>query len=134
MERESGQATQQGLQVAISLGATVLGALLGRKAVSATTLGRATTAARGAGRTMKEAQDVSRARETVESLQQALTDLETELKAETGAVAAKSDPGQAPLETLALKPAKQNITVRLVTLAWAPHRRDSQGALVPAWE
>ena len=134
VERESGQATQQGLQVAISLGATVLGALLGRKAVSATTLGRATTAARGAGRTMKEAQDVSRARETVESLQQALADLETELKAETEAVAAKSDPGQAPLETLALKPTKQNITVRLVTLAWAPHRRDSQGALVPAWE
>jgi hypothetical protein len=134
VERESGQATQQGLQVAISLGATVLGALLGRKAVSATTLGRATTAARGAGRTMKEAQDVSRARETVESLQQALADLEAELKVETEAVAAKSDPGQAPLETLALKPAKQNITVRLVTLAWAPHRRDSQGALVPAWE
>ena len=133
-ERESSQATQQGLQVAISLGATVLGALLGRKAVSATTLGRATTAARGAGRAMKEAQDVSRARETVESLQQALADLEAELKAETEAVAAKTDPGRAPLETLALKPTKQNITVRLVALAWAPHRRDAQGALVPAWE
>jgi hypothetical protein len=133
-ERESSQATQQGLQVAISLGATVLGALLGRKAVSATTLGRATTAARGAGRAMKEAQDVSRAKDTVESLQQALADLEAELKAETEAVAAKSDPGRAPLETLALKPTKQNVTVRLVTLAWAPHRRDAQGALVPAWE
>ncbi len=133
-ERESSQATQQGLQVAISLGATVLGALLGRKAVSATTLGRATTAARGAGRAMKEAQDVSRAKETVESLQQALADLETELKAETEAVAAKSDPGRAPLETLALKPTKQNITVRLVTAGLGAPRRDAQGALVPAWE
>ena len=83
---------------------------------------------------MKEAQDVSRARETVESLQQALADLEAELKAETEAVAAKTDPGGAPLETLALKPTKQNVTVRLVALAWAPHRRDAQGALVPAWE
>src|SRR4029450_5173866 len=133
-ERESGQATQQGLQVAISLGATVLGAFLGRKAVNATTLGRATTAARGAGRAMKEAQDVSRAREAVESVQQARADLDAELKAEIEAVAAKSDPGRAPLETLALKPTKQNITVRLVALAWAPHRRDAQGALVPAWE
>jgi hypothetical protein len=133
-ERESGQATQQGLQVAISLGATVLGAFLGRKAVSATTLGRATTAARGAGRAMKEAQDVSRARETVESVQQARAELDAELKTEIEAVAAKSDPGRAPLETLALKPTKQNITVRLVALAWAPHRRDAQGALVPAWE
>ena len=133
-ERESSQATQQGLQVAISLGATVLGALLGRKAVSATTLGRATTAARGAGRTMKEMQDVSRAKETVESLEQAFTDLEAELKAETEAVAARMDPARAPLETLALKPTKQDIAIRLVALAWAPHRRDAQGALVPAWE
>ena len=134
-ERESSQATQQGLQVAISLGATVLGALLGRKAVSATTLGRATTAARGAGRAMKEAQDVARAKETVESLEQALADLDAELTAELDIVTAKMEPGGgAPLETLALKPTKQNIAVRLVTLAWAPHRRDPQGALVPAWE
>ncbi len=58
-----------GLQVAISIGATVIGAFLGRKAISATTLGRATTAARGAGRVLKERQDVGRAQETVEALQ-----------------------------------------------------------------
>ena len=111
------------------------GALLGRKAVSATTLGRATTAARGAGRAMKEAQDVTRAKETVESFEQALADLEAELTAELEAVTATTERGGgAPLETLALKPTKQNIAVRLVTLAWAPHRRDPQGALVPAWE
>ncbi len=60
-ERESSQATAQKLQTAISFGATLLGAFMGRKAVSATTLGRATTAARGVGRTMKEAEDVKRA-------------------------------------------------------------------------
>jgi len=134
VERESGQATQQGLQVAISLGATVLGAFLGRKAVSATTLGRATTAARGAGRAMKEAQDVSRAKESVESLQQELADLDAEFKRESDAVAAQMDPAQQPLEPLSLKPTKANIAVKVVTLAWAPQRRDAGGALVPAWE
>jgi len=49
-------------------------------------------------------------------------------------VAARTDPARAPLETLALKPTKQDIAIRLVALAWAPHRRDAQGALVPAWE
>jgi hypothetical protein len=134
VERESGQATQQGLQVAISVGATLLGAFLGRKAVSATTLGRATTAARGAGRAMKEAQDVSRAKESVESMQQQLADLDAEFKRESEAVAAEMDPGQQALEPLTLKPSKANIGVKLLALAWAPHRRDAGGALTPAWE
>jgi hypothetical protein len=133
VEREQGQATQQGLQVAISVGATLLGALLGRKAVSATTLGRATTAARGAGRTMKEAQDVSRAKETKESLEQQYADLEAELVRETEALA-RADANQEALEPISLKPSKSNVSVKLLALAWAPHRRDAQGAPVPAWE
>ena len=134
VEREQGQATQHGLQVAISLGATVLGAFLGRKAVSATTLGRATTAARGAGRTMKETQDVSRAKESVESVQQQLADMEAEFARETEALAAKADAAHETLETVSLKPTKANVSVKLLALAWAPYRRDAQGAGVPAWE
>ena len=38
-----------------------------------------------------------------------------------------------PLETLALKPTRQNISVRLVALAWAPCWRDRAGAVTPAW-
>ena len=134
VEREQGQATQHGLQVAISVGATLLGAFLGRKAVSATTLGRATTAARGAGRTMKEAQDVSRAKESAESLQQQLGDMEAEFTRESEALAAKTDAGHETLETVSLKPTKSNVSVKLLALAWAPYRRDAQGASVPAWE
>ena len=59
--REQAQSTQQTLQTAVSIGATILGAFLGRKAVSTASLGRATTAARGAGRAMKEREDVGRA-------------------------------------------------------------------------
>ena len=43
------RSSQQGVQAAISLGATILGAVLGRKTVSVGNIGRATTAARGAG-------------------------------------------------------------------------------------
>jgi hypothetical protein len=81
--RESEQVTQQGLQAAISIGATLVGAMLGRKVVSTGTIGRATTAARGAGRVVKEQQDVGRAKETVEVLRQQLANLEAEFKAET---------------------------------------------------
>jgi hypothetical protein len=118
--RETSQATAQKLQTAISFGATLLGAFMGRKALSASTIGRATTAARGVGRTMKEAGDVQRAGETVQELQAQLADLDEQVRAETGAVAAKYDTGALELQTVTLKPRKTQITVQLVALAWKP--------------
>jgi hypothetical protein len=132
--RESEQVRQQGLQTAISVGATILGAFLGRKSVSVGSIGRATTAARGAGRVLKETQDVGRAKETVAAMDQAIADLDAQFKAEADALGASTDPLTETLETLALKPTRQNISVRLVTLAWTPYWRDRVGGLTPAWE
>ncbi len=132
--RESEQAKQQGLQTAISVGATILGAFLGRKAINVSTIGRATTAARGAGRVLKETQDVGRAKETVAAVDEALAALDAQFKAEADALGARTDPLTEPIETIALKPTRQNITVRLVALAWAPAWRDQAGALSPAWQ
>ncbi|MGH7349820.1 MAG: ATP-binding protein, partial [Candidatus Rokuibacteriota bacterium] len=132
--REGEQARQQGLQTAISVGATILGAFLGRKAVNVGTIGRATTAARGAGRVFKETQDVGRARETVAAMDEAIARLDEQFKAEAEALGASADPLTEELETLALKPTRQNVSVRLVALAWAPCWRDPAGALTPAWE
>ena len=61
VERENQQASESKMSAAVSFGATVLGALIGRKAVSATTLGRATTAAKSMGRISRESGDVARA-------------------------------------------------------------------------
>src|SRR6185436_1341540 len=58
VQRESEQASQAKLQTAVSVGATIFGALLGRKSISTSTLGRATTAARGIGRATKESDDI----------------------------------------------------------------------------
>jgi hypothetical protein len=129
--RESEQVKQQGMQTVISIGATILGALLGRKTVGTSTLGRATTAARGAGRVLKERQDVGRAQETVEALQQQLADLEAEFKAEAEAASA---PVAESIQTITVKPTKQNISVKLVALAWAPWWRTARGERIPAWK
>jgi hypothetical protein len=132
--RESEQAKQQGIQTAISVGATILGAFLGRKSINVGTIGRATTAARGAGRVLKESQDVGRAKETVAAVDEAIAALDAQFKAEADALGARTDPLTEPLETIALKPTRQNITVRLVALAWAPGWRDAAGAVTPAWK
>ncbi|MEO8430229.1 MAG: ATP-binding protein [Acidobacteriota bacterium] len=134
VDREKEEATHQGIQTAISIGATVLGALLGRKAISATNIGRATTAARGAGRTMKQAGDVGRAKANVAAFQQQIAELESQLKDELDQTAAASDPLTEKLETVAVRPRKSDVSVRLVGLAWVPWRRDRSGGETPAWK
>jgi hypothetical protein len=117
--RESEQASQQKLQTALSFGATVLGAFLGRKAVSAGTLGRATTAARGVGRSMKETSDVARAEENVEAVRQQLAALDDQVGQETQALAATFE-ADAAFERIALSPKRGQVTVQIVALAWDP--------------
>ncbi len=133
VERQQAESRASQMQAAISVGASILGAFLGRKTISATNIGRATTAIRGAGRAIKESGDVGQAEENVSALQQQLGDLEAQFKTETDVLAAAIDPLNEKLEMISLKPTKANIAVRLVALVWAPHWRDSGGATVPAW-
>ncbi|MCI0545875.1 MAG: DUF87 domain-containing protein [Candidatus Rokubacteria bacterium] len=131
--REKEQAAQQGVQTAISVGTTLLGALFGRKAASVANIGRAGTAARGVGRVLKERQDVGRSQETVAAIEQQVADLEAELQAELARVEARADPLAEPLETVSVRPRKTQITVELCALAWAPSWKDAAGQLTPAW-
>jgi hypothetical protein len=134
VDREQQQARQEGVQTAISLGATMLGAFLGRKSLGRSTLGRATTTARGVGRSARQAQDVQRAKAQLESLRAQLTDLQSQFDAEVARLSARLDPATEPLETLALKPRKADIDVKLVTLAWEPCERTPKGGLKTMWE
>jgi hypothetical protein len=133
-ERQQAESRSSQVQAAISFGASILGAFLGRKTISATNIGRATTAIRGAGRAIKESQDVGRAEENVEALQQQLADLEAQFKSESNALAAATDPLNEKFESTAIRPTKSNIAVKLVALAWTPHWRDDRGALTQAWQ
>jgi len=133
VERQQAESRSSQMQAAISVGASILGAFLGRKTISAANIGRATTAIRGAGRAIKESKDVGQAEENVLALQQQLADLEAQFKTETDVLAAATNPLNEKLETISLKPTKANIAVKLVVLAWTPHWRDSGGATVPAW-
>lgn len=131
--REASQAKQAHLQTGLSVGATVLGALFGRKKISASTISKATTAARGAGRSMSQQQDVGRAQDTVKAMQQQLADLEAEFNAETEALAERIDPATEILDTVTIKPKKADIAVALVALAWAPYWVDEVGVATPGW-
>jgi hypothetical protein len=131
--RQQTEARSSQIQAAISVGASILGAFLGRKTISQTNIGRATTAIRSAGRVLKESQDVGQAEEHITALQQQLADLEAQFKAESDALAAAIDPLTEKLEAVSIRPTKANIAVKLVALAWTPQWRAADGTLMPAW-
>jgi phage host-nuclease inhibitor protein Gam len=128
-EKQQAQAKQQTWSTVLSAGGAVLGALFGRKTLSAANFGKAGTAIRGVGRTFQERQDVNQAEENVGALQQQLTGLNTELEAEVVELQQRFDPTKEALETLSLKPKKKDVEVRFLTLAWAPERGGA-----PAWK
>jgi hypothetical protein len=134
VDREAQQKKQQEMQTVISVGSTLLGAFLGTKALGSGTVGRATTAARSAERIMKEGQDVDRAKETVAAHQQELDEIQKEFKAETDELAAKTDPATEQFDKISIRPAKKDIIVKLVGLAWLPYWQSADGKTTPAWQ
>jgi DNA helicase HerA-like ATPase len=133
VEREQSQYQQQKVQTAISMGATLLGALFGRKLGSVGSVGRATTAARGASRAARERTDALRAAEDADELRQQLAGLEAELEAELGAVRGTADASRLELGELAIRPRKTDLAVERVALVWTPWRVDDRGFAAPAF-
>ena len=119
VEREQQQVSQSRLQTMVSVGTTLVGAFLGRKAVSMGTLGRATTAVRGVGRSMKESEDVKRAGESADAVRAQIKDLDAEILGETQRIAARFE-SEAPLEKMSLTPKRGQLTVQFVALGWIP--------------
>ena len=117
---QSEQATGAKMGAAVSIGATIFGALLGRKAISASSLGRATTAARGMSRVGKESQDVTRASENVSALKAQESELQAAMEADLQAVGADWDLSNEPFERVLVKPKRGGVSVQLVALVWVP--------------
>jgi hypothetical protein len=120
IQKEEQQATESKFTTVVSVGASVLGALFGRKVVSATNAGRVATAARGVGRIGRESQDVERAKANETALvaqRQALADLlEQDLQALQAAWSADAE----VFDRVVVKPKRGGVQVQLVALVWRP--------------
>jgi len=132
VEKESSQYGQEKVQTAISFGATVLGALFGRKTVSTGTIGRATTGMRGLGRAARQKEDVELAKKEVEVIKQKLNELEEESAAEIKALQEKLSPEDLHLEEENIRPRKSDISIGLFSLVWIPWKVGPDGLAEPA--
>ncbi len=133
VERQKAESAQQKIGTIVSVGATLIGAFLGRKAISATTISKASTAIRSAGRMAKETQDIAQAGETVEAAQQALNELNARFQEEVDAAQAKLGSENEQLESFDVALKKSNVNVKLVSLVWAPYWKTGSGELTAAW-
>jgi hypothetical protein len=131
--REQSQLSQQKMQTAVTIGSSILGALLGRKAISATNIGRIGTAARSATRIGRESEDVTRADESLEVLRQRLTDTQRDVEAEVARLETTLDPGTLALTPVEVPARKSDIAVGEVALVWAPWRKGADGFPAPAF-
>jgi hypothetical protein len=118
VSREESQYQHQKLQTAISFGATLLGALTGRKLGSSRTVGRATTTARTAGRAAREREDIARAKKDVARLKEKLAELEEAFEEKVERLKELPAPSEIELEEVSIRPRKSDITVSSVALAW----------------
>lgn len=118
IEVQKAQASRAKVDTALSVGGAIFGALLGRKAVSASTVSKGLTAAKSAGRAAEQSGDVSRAQEDLASLQQQMTELEAQFRADAAALATSAC--EVHVETLNIKPKASGVEVRAVLLAWVP--------------
>jgi len=132
--REKEQSQSSKVQTAISFGTAILGAFLGRKAVSAGSAGRFGTAIRSASRIRKESMDVQRAQETFEATKLALEELDQRLQADIERIEAAFDPATETIQEIPIKPKSSDITLEFFGLVWMPYRRDARGQLAPDWQ
>jgi hypothetical protein len=123
--REQAEYGQRKVQAAISIGATVVGALFGRKLGSVGNVGRATTAARGVGRAADERGDVARASERVEEVRAKLAQLERALADDLARIESPADPKALALEELLVPPRKADLEVKPLVLVWSPEPTSS---------
>jgi len=131
--REDEQAKASKMQTAISFGSAILGAFLGRKAVSATSAQRVGTAMKSASRVQKDKMDVVRAKERADAVRLRLSELDERLQEDIDAIKFSMDAEAEELEEISVKPRSTDITLQIFGLAWMPFRKNAGGGLNPDW-
>ena len=133
LAREQEQAKAKKMESVISFGTAILGAFLGRKAVSSGSVTRMGTAAKSAGRLRKEQMDVARAQETVASVNSRLSTLEERLQVDIDGLEAAFDPAVESLDEVRVNARNADISIEVFGLLWLPYRKNSDGRMAPDW-
>jgi hypothetical protein len=127
LAEQRAQASAQQVDTAAAFGGALLGALIGRSAVSARNVRRGAAVVRGAGRVKKEIGDVARVEQQRAALHEKWAALQAEANAKLAALQAKAPGTSLEIVGTAVAARKADTDVGTLTLVWLPFRRDAAG-------
>lgn len=131
VERESQQAQQRSLDAMVTVGGTILGAFLGRRAPTTSSIGTAVRRTTSVG---KQRGDVQRAQEALAQVDAEIAALQAELERELEALAGDGVHAESlEHESVSVKPTSRDVVVRYVGLLWLPYVPSPSGRWVEAW-
>lgn len=133
VEKEKLQSKNQTMQAGLTVVTSILGAVLGRKPLSASTMGRIATGAKAAGRLGAEKQDVALAEESVDAIQARYEKLNQQFEAEATALLESAVAENLKLEQTSIAPKKSDVTIDHFSLCWTPWIVDETGTAEQAW-
>jgi len=126
LAQERAESTAQQVDTVAAVGSALLGAIMGRSAVSATTVRRGASAVRSAGKAKKQAGDVTRVEEQRAQLHEKWSALQAEANAKLAALQSRA-PSSLEITKSQIAPRKTDIEVGTLALVWLPFRRDVAG-------
>lgn len=120
LSQKQSQSTWQKAEAYLTAGATILGAVLGKR-VTKGTISQAGTSMRRIGKVTKDSQSAEYAEEDCQSIQQQLNDVQSQLDQEIDRVPKSVDPAIIKLDEIKIKPRKSDISIEKIALIWWPN-------------
>lgn len=121
VEKEKEQAGLQKTETFISIGATLLGTLFGRK-ITKGTINQAGTSMKRVGKMQKESKDIQRAEENFQNYQRQLQQIEEELNLEISQTVSGLDAENIKIDSIHVRLKKGDIHIEKVALLWWPEK------------
>lgn len=126
IDREEAQFKNQSLNTAVSIGSTLLGALLGRRSSTRGTISRAASSVNRASRAMREKDDIKRAKAGLQAAQEELIALEDRFREQAGKIR-QGDLEDLTISEIVVRPRKSDINVGVLSIAWIPYSVSEDG-------
>ena len=120
VEKQSSMASQKKLDAMVSAGSAIFGALLGKKAVTASSVSKVGTAVRRSSTALKSGQAIQQAEENLETVRIQLEEMQLEMEQQLNQITERYENVIDKIEEVEIRPTSTNITVHLVGLAWVP--------------
>jgi hypothetical protein len=132
-EKEKLQTSNQTTQAVFSVGASVLGAVFGRKLTSATNVRRISSGVGAISKIGTQHQDEALAEESVEAAQNQLNELNRQFTEESTALLDSAAADQLKLDAITIAPKKSDVMINKFTLCWTPWIVSPNGKAQQGW-